>query len=72
MPAVAAAADGGALVWMYDPIGAPDTPAMLYDLRADGTVDVFAMGEFKYVAAIHPARFVVSHDGEMYVRIALP
>ena len=72
MPAVAAAADGGALVWMYDPIGAPDTPAMLYDLRADGTVDVFAMGEFKYVAAMHPARFVVSHDGEMYVRIALP
>ena len=39
---------------------------------ADGTVDVFAMGEFKYVAAMHPARFVVSHDGEMYVRIALP
>ena len=44
----------------------------LFILRADGTVDVFAMGEFKYVAAMHPARFVVSHDGEMYVRIALP
>lgn len=72
MPAVAAAADGGALVWMYDQIGAPDTPAVLYDLRPDGTVDTFEMGRFRYVAAMHSSRFVVCTDGETYVRVALP
>ena len=72
MPPVAAADDGGALVWLFDPIGAPETPAVLYDLRPDGTVDMFAMGEFDYLGALHSSRVVICWNGDTYARIALP
>ncbi|MGB8858688.1 MAG: hypothetical protein WCC60_05505 [Ilumatobacteraceae bacterium] len=73
MPPVAATDDGGALVWMYDPIGAPEVPAVLYDLRPSGAVETFDVGDIKYVAAMHASRVLIATDGETsYVRIVLP
>lgn len=72
MPPVAATADGGALVWMYDGMGSPDTPAVLYDLRPDGSIDTYALGDLQYVAAMHASRVVVAYAGDSFVRITLP
>lgn len=76
MPPVVATDDGGALVWMYDPIGDPDTPAVLYDLRPDGTIDTYQLGDLRYVAAMHPSRVLIAYTGsgadDPYVRLTLP
>jgi hypothetical protein len=72
MPPVAATADGGALVWMYDGMGSPETPAVLYDLRPDGSIVTHALGELQYVVAMHSSRFLVAFAGDSFVRITLP
>ncbi|MEO5723364.1 MAG: hypothetical protein ABIQ39_07495 [Ilumatobacteraceae bacterium] len=79
MPPVAATDDGGALVWMYDGFVTPEVPAVLYDLRPDGTVDTFEMGDMgnlgnlEYVASMHSSRVLVAMDSRRsYVRVALP
>jgi len=71
MPPVVATADGGALLWMYDPYLTPDGPAVLYDLRPDGSGDTFLMGTYQYSVALHASRFIVVLDGA-YIRLALP
>lgn len=72
MPPVTATDDGGALVWMYDGTGSPETPAVLYDLRPDGSVDAYPLGDLEYVAAMHSSRVVVAYAGDAFVRITLP
>ena len=71
MPPVVATDDGGALLFFYDYLGSPETPALLYEFRPDGTVDTFQVGQYQYAAAVHSARFIVVFDGA-YVRLSLP
>ena len=71
MPPVVATDDGGALLLFYDPILMPDTPAVLYDFRPDGSVDTFQVGPYRYAAAMHSSRFIITfNDG--YLKLALP
>lgn len=75
MPNVVATDDGGALLWLYDGLGAsPDTRAVLYDLRPDGSVDMFAVGNYTYVAAMHASRVLIAIGvvTEGYAIIRLP
>lgn len=72
MPPVAATDDGGALVWMYDEVGSPETPAVLYDLRPDGSIDTYSLGDLQYLAAMHSSRVIIAYAGDSFIRITLP
>jgi hypothetical protein len=71
MPEVVATDDGGALLWLYDGLAAPDVPAVLYELRPDGTSDALAVGGYTDAAAMHSSRFVVVFDDDGYAVLRL-
>lgn len=71
MPEAVATGDGGALLFFYDAIGDPGTPAVLYDFRPDGYIDTYELGAYQFAVALHSSRFVITlNDG--YVKLTVP
>ena len=72
MPPVVATDDGGALMWLDDWGGGPEPPAVLYEMRPDGSIESYAMGSYNTPVAMHSSRFVVVLGDDGYVRLRLP